>query len=475
MNAVLTVLDAVDEQGEVTRVASEAQIALQEGDTSRARALFRQAAEMMEPAVGGLKKASERDLARFLVATHYYLGGHYDRAARVCKTIQQKRLPSNVRHLYPPFLKDVSERSAPDYVARYRHQIESAYQRALEGDRDAAQQVIEIFMEHSYLVPRDQMAYMRARSCEILGRQRAASLFYREAWRFHPENPIYVLFGLRSLCKEGKYSEAWAIVQEELDNRPGVRSSIYAIFVRHRQIGAVSDLRDRQAFMADIIEHLELAWESYSSHAAQEQKRLTRQMDWAFTMAWNDQGVLKDAEGQRKLLDRWIERRPDSPYPRILRGAANYPGERSIEDFREAIRLGSTEPWPYYFLAEEALRSLGFRECDRLCSQALQRNLPTDIRAALLSWQAISRWNLDPSRPQQIRKLFEEARRLKPDDSLIASYAQTFNDGEIAPSLPASIRVEGEKRMQEQARQYVDELSRRGIEESSSTLNPIAV
>ncbi len=48
---------------------------------------------MMESAVAGLKKASERDLARFLVASHYYYGGHYDQAARVCKTIQEKRTP----------------------------------------------------------------------------------------------------------------------------------------------------------------------------------------------------------------------------------------------------------------------------------------------------------------------------------------------------------------------------------------------
>ena len=82
MNTVLTVLDAVDKQGEVTRIALEAQIALEAGDTLRAQSLFHQAAEMMESAVTGLKKASERDLARFLVATHYYLGGHYDRAAR---------------------------------------------------------------------------------------------------------------------------------------------------------------------------------------------------------------------------------------------------------------------------------------------------------------------------------------------------------------------------------------------------------
>jgi tetratricopeptide (TPR) repeat protein len=476
MNAVMTVLDAVGKQGEVTRIASEGQIALQAGDTPRARLLFQQAAEMMESAIGDLKKPSERDLARFLVATHYYLGGHFAQAAKVCERIQGKRLPSRVRHIYPPFLKNVRERSAPDYISRYTGRLDGYYQRARNGgDPSAAQEVIEILMEHSYLLPHDQMAYMRAMCAEVLGRQRAASLFYRNAWRFNPENPNYLLFCLRSLCKEGRYAEAWALVDEALVNHPGVRSSIYAIFVRHRQIGAVPDLQDRQPLMQDITKHLELAWESYRSLPTQEQTGLTLQMDWAFTMAWNAHMGLTEAVEQRKMLDRWIERRPDSPYPRILRGATTYPGENAKEDFREAIRLKSTEPWPYYFLAQEAFRSLSFQECDRLCSLALQRNPPPDIRAALLSWQAISRWNLGLAKPQEIRKLFNEAKQLKPDDPLIASYAQGFEDDERKPRFPTEIGLEGEERTREQAKRYVDEVSKRDIEDMSPTLNLIAV
>ena len=232
MNAVMTVFEAVGKQGEVTRIASEGQIAVQAGDTPRARPLFQQAAEMMESAVGDLKKPSERDLARFLVATHYYLGGHYDQAAKVCERIQEKRLPSRVRHLYPPFLKDVQERSAPDYADRYGEILFSQNEHVRnEGDPSAAQKVIEILMEHPYLIPHDQMANLRANCAVVLGRQRAASLFFRDAWRFDPENPSYLYSYLDSLCKEGRHAEAWAIVEEDLANHPGARSSINAMYV----------------------------------------------------------------------------------------------------------------------------------------------------------------------------------------------------------------------------------------------------
>ena len=46
-----------------------------------------------------------------------------------------KRLPrTELRHIYPPFLKEVQERSAPDYAARYVGMLNGHYQRLKEGD-----------------------------------------------------------------------------------------------------------------------------------------------------------------------------------------------------------------------------------------------------------------------------------------------------------------------------------------------------
>jgi hypothetical protein len=222
MNPVTTVLEAVGQQGEVTRIGMEASIALQNGDTANCGRLYHQAAEMIESAVSSLKRPSERDLARFLAATHYYLGGHYEKAARVCEEIRTSRLPASHRHLYPPFLKQVKERSAPGYAARYRNRIDKALRQAVnEGDRSAAQKVIDILKDHQFLLPQDRMAYVRARCVEILGRQRVASSFYCEAWRFNPEEPNYLSSYLDSLCKEGRHAEARAIVEEEIANHPG--------------------------------------------------------------------------------------------------------------------------------------------------------------------------------------------------------------------------------------------------------------
>ena len=60
MNTVMTVLDAVGRQGEVTRIGIAARIALQDGDTASCGRLYHQAAEMIESAVSTLKRPSER-------------------------------------------------------------------------------------------------------------------------------------------------------------------------------------------------------------------------------------------------------------------------------------------------------------------------------------------------------------------------------------------------------------------------------
>jgi tetratricopeptide (TPR) repeat protein len=476
MNAVLTVLEAVDRQGEVTRIALQANIALEAGDTPRARSLFQQAAEIMESGVAGLKKSSERDLARFLVATHYYKGGHYDRAAKVCERIQEKRLPSRARHIYPPFLKTVRERSAPDYAEQCARILFGQKERVKkERDSSAAQKVIEILIENPYLLPHDQMANLRAKCAEVLGRQRAATLFFRDAWRFNPEDPTYLSSYLDSLCKEGKHAEAWAIIEEDLANCPGARSSINAMYVinailvRDGRPNTVADQEKRQQRRADQWMFFETALRSYRSLAPEERKKLTLLMDFAFLFAWLASLELNDPRKQLETLNNWVEQRPYDPLPRVLRGMMAYPGDIANTDFREAIRLRSPDPLPYYYLAYQALGSRNFHECDGLCTSALQRNPEADIRALLLSWQAIARWNLGLDKPHQIRRLFDEARQLKPDDPVIASYAEAFKDHQGTPQVPVGLPLESEENRRERMRQYADGLQNKIIE----GMNPI--
>jgi tetratricopeptide (TPR) repeat protein len=479
MNTVMNVLDAVDPKGEVTHLALQAQIALEAGDTANSGRLFQQAAEMLEAAVARLVRPSEKDLACFLAATHYYKGGHYELADRLCGRIRESRLPARVRHLYPPFLEHVTERTAPGYAARYRDRISKAYRRIItRADQSAAQKLIDILIDHPYLLPQDQMAYVRAQCAEVLGLQRAASSFYREAWQFNPENPNYLSCFLDSLGKEGRHEEAWAIVQQELVYHPGVQSSVNAMHVinanlmRSRQSSRVGDQQEVDQQRMNLLEHFESALEAYQSLTPAEQTEIASWVDYAFMIVFVSHVETNNAGQQLVTLNRWIDLRPDSPYPRVLRGMLTYSEDAANTDFLEAIRLGSPDPVPYYFLAHAALRSRSFQECERLCSLALQRGPESDIRAALLSWQAISRWKLGLKTRSEIRKLFSEARKLRPEDPLIASYAQAFEDDGRGPRLSEPLPFESREQMRVQAEKYVQKTSRERLEDMSPTLAP---
>jgi tetratricopeptide (TPR) repeat protein len=465
----MNALAVIDRQGEVTNVACEAQVALQTGDTARSAQLFKQAGEMLESAVARLGKASERDLARFLAATHYYKGGAYREAARVCSRTQEGRLPTQVRHLYAPFLKDVRTRSAPDYFARYEQILKGNYQHAkAQNDPAAAQKVIDILKDHPYIIRHPFMAYVRARCCEILGKRRAATLFFRNAWRFNPHHPLYWLAYLDSLCKEGKHAEAWAIVEERLEKQPGALSSIYAMSVvnaileRDRVANPPTDEHIRQQRRDELLKHFDSALEACQSMTYGERKAIAPQIDYAFLIAWDPYREMNGHAKLIEMIDRWIELCPDSPRPRELRGMVAYPSETSDRDFRDAVRLGSDDPLPYYFLAHDALLLRHFRECALLCSQALQRQPESEVRATLLFWQAISCWNLGRDKAD-IRKLFDEARKLKPDDSLIASFARTFEENGRASDPPAQITIEDDPHWREQAERYVNQTSMQRI------------
>jgi tetratricopeptide (TPR) repeat protein len=469
----MSALEEIDKEGEVTHVVSEAQIALEAGDTARAGHLFRQAAKMLESSVSGQRRASERELARFLAATHYYKGGAYDEAAKLCRKIQERLLPADVRLLYPPFLRDVRERSAPDYAEKTKSLVLNSCRRVIAtGDVSACRRVLELLVDHPFLFPQDQMAFVRAECCKVLGRRRAASLFYRDAWKFGGDNPLYLPLYLDSLCGEERYAEAWAIVEDQLANNPSVRSSINAIRVRIRQEKIAADQQERQQMRADQLRYFESALEAYRSGNPAERADLAQDMDFAFSVIWVACRALEDAGKQLDMLNRWIESRPDSPVPRILRGMLTYPGEVANDEFRAAIRLGSTDPWPYYFLAHEALILNDFRGGDRLCALALQREPTPEMRAILLAWQAISRWNLGHHNPREIRELFDEAKRLKPDDPQINRFAEVFDAAGWAPDVPPAPQFEGNGHWRERADEwYAEDLRRRGTEEMNRSLH----
>lgn len=470
----VNVLEAIDKDGEVNRIASEAQVALEKGDSPRARTLFKRAAELLEAGIPSLARPSERDLGRFLAATHYYKGGFYTQASKLCGKIREDRLPARVRPLYPPFLRDVRAREAPDYSKKTVEAISGRFIKAkLQGDVAASGQVLQLLRDHPYLFPPAQVAFARAGCCEVLGQRRAASLFFRDAWLFAGPDSNFLLLYLASLCVEARHSEAWAIIENELAQRPGVRSFVNALYVRSRQDDALSDPAERRKSRVDRLRYFESTLDAYKELPTRGREELALLMDYAFGSAWAIYLEAQDISMQLETLNRWSELRPNSPDPWMLRGMLTYPDRSSEEDFRVAIRLRSPDPRPAFFLAHAALVRSDFLNSDHLCEQALRNGPSPTIRAILLTWQAISRWNLGGRDRREIEVRFDEARRLDPDNLQILHYADAFELHSSDRSLPPAPAYDGNGQWREWAReQYAEEPRRRSAEGLNRILDP---
>jgi hypothetical protein len=115
----------VDIDGSARHTSAEGQMALATGDTALAQEKFAAAGDILLRNVGAVYKAMEKHLLRFLAATQFYKGGHYQRALELVEKIQARLLPKNVHDLLPPFLRDAKQRSLPGYAAGIRTEAHS--------------------------------------------------------------------------------------------------------------------------------------------------------------------------------------------------------------------------------------------------------------------------------------------------------------------------------------------------------------
>jgi hypothetical protein len=178
----MIIFSTIDVSGEATRAAAEAHAALGRGDTERAAAFHKTAGDLLETQAAKTRKPCDKHLIRFLAASQYYHGGHYQRAQELSRKIEGRLLVGETRALFKKFLRDVRIRSA----ANYRSRMMSALQRAWQA-KDY-EKVIKILQDHPYVLPRGKMALLRAYCCQALADPRAAAIFFADARQFDPED-----------------------------------------------------------------------------------------------------------------------------------------------------------------------------------------------------------------------------------------------------------------------------------------------
>ena len=207
----------IDADGLSTIAAADAQAALAAGDMPCAREKYVEAGRRLEGDASRAQTEEDKHLALFLAATHYYKGGHYQKALDLGRWVHAGLLPLPMQPLLRKFLRDAQDRASPDYEMRIAAQAFDFWQ---QKDHVA---ILELLQEHPYIVPSGGLAFLRAVCCESLGNYRAAAIFYADAVRMTPQDPGLVFTAAAvplTLAQQGKLQEAWEYSNYQLERMP---------------------------------------------------------------------------------------------------------------------------------------------------------------------------------------------------------------------------------------------------------------
>jgi tetratricopeptide (TPR) repeat protein len=90
----------------------------------------------------------------------------------------------------------------------------------------------------------------------------------------------------------------------------------------------------------------------------------------------------------------------------------------SIRDFQTAISRGAHTVWPFFYMAHHALVTRQYQHCLLYCREGLGQPSSDAVRADLLEWRAIARFQAS-GRIDDVLADFDEAARLAPNNPRI--------------------------------------------------------
>lgn len=427
----------VDRTQESSNLALEAQAALGEGDTDRARELFTAAGDKLAKDVRNATKRPEKDRLRFLAASQYYQGGLYERARDMCRKIEERQLPDKVRHLFPDFRRDVNDRASPGYADGVRNRLRTLW----EAHR--VREIIHLLSEHPYVLSRGDLAFLRAVCCEALRDYRAAALFFADALRWDPDDADVMCHSAATpimMVHEGHLAEAEGYITHQLELLPHPLTHAAASLLRFFQAKeSRRDAEERRDLLNLQVSHCDSAWAGFMDLSAGHKQSPGTKVWMVLCLECGAFGA--DATGDRdkaiEYCSRAVELAPSKPGPYTVRGMLTYPDRQALDDFQLADRLREINYIPYYYLAHSALTRKEYRDAREWCEKALARSPSVKVRAQLLEWLAMSRAEVTEwFDVDAIRALFKQAKELDPNNARIERNSSTFEEGIRASTGP---------------------------------------
>jgi tetratricopeptide (TPR) repeat protein len=315
------------------------------------------------------------------------------------------------------------------------------------------EEILKALIDHPYVFNQADTAFARAMCCEALGDYRAAALFFADAHRWAPNDPLpLVALGPRPfhLLDEGNLEEAWRYAQVQVERFPNaVSHSVASIVLYHK--GRVATLAEQAVLFAEQSRLFELARRDFTSlpDKLRSNSELRAVILFGFeatTYAQEFQGRSTEAHATAEEATRFA---PDSSIAWTLRGLSANEGHEKEAWFRKAIELGDLSMIPHAYLAYHAINRKDYVQARDVSRATLNLGTegPAELKSLLYQWLAISLANLGAPR-QEIGENFKRALDSAPDNVYAIENYRRFLSSEpsessepppfqVAPAYPA--------------------------------------
>ena len=289
--------------------------------------------------------------------------------------------------------------------------LNEAFEATQRGEWDRA---LELLRRWGAFISPDVVSFLRGKIWLDAGDPETAVLFLEHASRLQPDNGQYLAIYLYALERANpRAAEALArqVLQDQAKTSPvAVIRAANIVFDASRSLpeaDAAHQLRQLISVLDGALSRLEAGAETGVDRWHQGIAVLL--LSYCHERLGHTQAAV-DA------LTRGLQADPYNPGLLGTRGILLYGASpRAVGDLDLAIRNGSTEIWPFYFLAHHCLVTGRFEECRRLCERALGLNGSAAVLSEVSEWLAIAQAELGfPA--EMVRALFESAIRFDPSN-----------------------------------------------------------
>ena len=253
------------------------------------------------------------------------------------------------------------------------------------------------------------VSYLRGAIWRAAGDAGTAAVFFEHASRLEPENGGYqavLLHVLKTADPVEAATRAEKILKDSEARTPIV--VIQAAEVAYRAARKLSESEAGPTFLRLILV-LERSLLRMDGIEDMDGPDLTVM---ALSLLATCYQRLGDARRAYEYYSRAIQRDPMNEALLIARGLVAYGTSlRAAADFEQAISLGSTLVWPYYFLAHYYLVNNRFEDCRLMCEPGLGKPCSTRVKSELYEFLALAQAGL--GYPEElVRGAFENAIRV---------------------------------------------------------------